>query len=502
MSDLGSAMSDSLSRSGAGGMLAPLKHIDGTNLLPSMTFLNDVTTGAYLDVAGTMTFAAAGTALFRVSSANGVQIWDGANWRGVSTGTPFAGIDPNLVNNDSAIIVGTDDPTNEPHMTAGPTTWQAKTNMTTAGLMEINPLGGPVNLGPQTGVGELNFYQDGNLRLSFNTGPLPIGMTLNENGGTCAVVFNDAANLVNLGYVGFLGSNLNYYNENNGALQIFTCEDSVGTPLECLNLDPAKYTAGAAATVPRLQITGYWDGQDIPTYGPSLFFATGTGAPYPMEMAADYISAGGDFHIQKFGGGDAVLGASDSGTGGVALYHDTSNVANTDTPANGGLFVNNTATGAGLERVLTESDGYENFVVTTALTVNNDISDPIPGWTFVMAPNTRYRIRGMYMVTDNASIGVNVSFSVTSGVAVFSGVGFYNKDNTVNAESGIVRVSPGGNFLVVSPGGTSINITYDIQVSTAGGATIQADFGQRVATVGDTILSAGSNMEVSKLGDL
>jgi len=47
MSDLGSAMTDSLSRSGKGGMLVPLKFNDGAIGAPGMTWVNEPTSGIY-----------------------------------------------------------------------------------------------------------------------------------------------------------------------------------------------------------------------------------------------------------------------------------------------------------------------------------------------------------------------------------------------------------------------------------------------------------------------
>lgn len=52
MSDVASALSDSLSRSGLGGMLAPLPFADGSVGNPSITFTNEPTTGVYRPAAG------------------------------------------------------------------------------------------------------------------------------------------------------------------------------------------------------------------------------------------------------------------------------------------------------------------------------------------------------------------------------------------------------------------------------------------------------------------
>ncbi len=52
MGDMGNEMTDSLSRTGNGGMLAPLRHINGSEGGPAITFINDPTSGRYLVLAG------------------------------------------------------------------------------------------------------------------------------------------------------------------------------------------------------------------------------------------------------------------------------------------------------------------------------------------------------------------------------------------------------------------------------------------------------------------
>lgn len=51
-SDIATALTDSLSRTGLGGMLAPLSFADGTAASPSITFSGELTTGIYRDGQG------------------------------------------------------------------------------------------------------------------------------------------------------------------------------------------------------------------------------------------------------------------------------------------------------------------------------------------------------------------------------------------------------------------------------------------------------------------
>jgi hypothetical protein len=68
MSDLGTALTDSLDRQGRGSMLAPLKGIDGSAVAPSLTFSSEGTLGIYRVSAGVLGIAAAGALVLSISS--------------------------------------------------------------------------------------------------------------------------------------------------------------------------------------------------------------------------------------------------------------------------------------------------------------------------------------------------------------------------------------------------------------------------------------------------
>jgi len=60
LSDLSSAMTDSLARSGEGGMTGPLRSTDGSVSVPSQSFVNETSTGFYRAAATDVRFAMAG----------------------------------------------------------------------------------------------------------------------------------------------------------------------------------------------------------------------------------------------------------------------------------------------------------------------------------------------------------------------------------------------------------------------------------------------------------
>lgn len=76
MSDVAAALSDSLSRSGLGGMLAPLPFIAGTVNAPGFTWSTELVSGFYLAATNDMRAGIAGNDIFRFSAA-GVDVYNG-----------------------------------------------------------------------------------------------------------------------------------------------------------------------------------------------------------------------------------------------------------------------------------------------------------------------------------------------------------------------------------------------------------------------------------------
>lgn len=68
LSDIGTALTDSLSRSGLGGMSAPLLGVDGTNALPGFSFNNEPSSGFYRNAAGQLSLSLLGVQKFLFGS--------------------------------------------------------------------------------------------------------------------------------------------------------------------------------------------------------------------------------------------------------------------------------------------------------------------------------------------------------------------------------------------------------------------------------------------------
>lgn len=80
--DLATAMTDSLSRSGNGGMLGPFGAVDGTAGAPGLTFQSETTSGLYRPTGGEIDVSIGGTRYSRWTSAGFQESFDGgATWK-------------------------------------------------------------------------------------------------------------------------------------------------------------------------------------------------------------------------------------------------------------------------------------------------------------------------------------------------------------------------------------------------------------------------------------
>ncbi len=101
MSDIGQELSDSLSRSGKGGMLAALRGLDGSAAVPTFSFTNEPATGRYRAGPGQIVESVDGTPVVRYL-ATGLEQWDSdiMDWVPLTprdaAGTPFDPAPSNL----------------------------------------------------------------------------------------------------------------------------------------------------------------------------------------------------------------------------------------------------------------------------------------------------------------------------------------------------------------------------------------------------------------------
>ena len=93
MDDISVALTDSLDRSGRGGMLAPFRFADGTNLLPAAAWVNETSTGLYRFDGGDLRLAVLTQDVMRWQT-TGVQIWNNtlSQWFTVQTSNDTANL--------------------------------------------------------------------------------------------------------------------------------------------------------------------------------------------------------------------------------------------------------------------------------------------------------------------------------------------------------------------------------------------------------------------------
>jgi len=87
MTDIASAMTDSLSRSGDGAMTAQLGLVDGSAGTPALATSSDPDTGWYRSASGVWVFSSNGTDSVRVGESDNLEAWNGSSWDAVLIGS-------------------------------------------------------------------------------------------------------------------------------------------------------------------------------------------------------------------------------------------------------------------------------------------------------------------------------------------------------------------------------------------------------------------------------
>ncbi len=234
----------------------------------------------------------------------------------------------------------------------------------------------------------------------------------------------------------------------------------------------------------------------------------------PDMQLANYV-ADGTLSLQvRLTGPNFRLGLDIDPQGSTDIYHVPSNaiVAQTLTPAAGGLQVNNTLTGAGLERVLTASDIGANAIQFAEQgaddTVNNSTTLVDTDLTFTNIPTGRYVMHGLVRARDVAVSGCGIRLGLTlTGVSsfinvwrvsvkIFAGSGTPS-DDVQGLASDVISI-PG---LPTGSGSASLLIIGNIEV-TSGTNEVTLQFAQNTAQVGDLDFETGSFLSLQRVGDV
>lgn len=325
------------------------------------------------------------------------------------------------------------------------------------------------------------------------------------------ILRDDAGNA--LGMVRSVGtSRTELFAFEHGTNIVLTAEDAGGTARTLFDGDPdgsvTLYNDGTARILTRtlgrfdIRSDGNTDAEDR---GIIFSHQNGTQRAFIGNSSNTSLTIAGQIH-----GGNIVITAEDAGgtsrniligdpDSDVKLYHVGTEVARTLTAANGGMEVNNTDTGGGFERVLTESDN----VITVAAAATSDLSRSSTATVTqdndltVTVPETGYYSVEVGLPYGSGVGGIRV---VINGDAGTAGTPTYKIDNEVEigtSSSVTTRNTTEGVFSTAITNGI-ILIRGNIEINTLG--DVWLEWAQEVSNAADTTRREGSYIRLTKQG--
>lgn len=428
-----------------------------------------------------------------------------------------------LVDNGNALNIGTATPGSSAHLAMSSNQLQAKVGNASGVALNINPLGGNVNLGAQSGTGLVTVFVSGNQVLNVEAaGSVAIRGDQDTDTDERLLVFRQLDGTAR-GHVGHPSTaTFQIRNFVNGGNVDIVGTDAGGTLTTLLTGNPdgvlTGYHDGAIAWQTRddgIMIRGSVDlpigsAQDsyvlLQTSGGTIigFMGFNTGDPH---LSLRSVNNGGrlDLYANDAGGVQRTVFSGNPG-GTAGLFFAGTETARTATAANGGLEANNTSTGGGFERVLTTSDlatagQSQLFAKSTAQNVNNSttlVADT--DLTTSITQTGTYIVEFGIRVTQAVSAaGIRVAVRATLGTAVGVGGGTTTAASQVHLGSGDPPVSSDV-FDTTGATNSMLTITATIDVQ-AQPQTVGLYWAQSVATVGNTTANIGSWMRVTRTGD-
>lgn len=178
--------------------------------------------------------------------------YDGTNFQLMGTVTGVVAVpqgtftnsnNPDLVDTDVALRVGAADPDSAQHIEIGNSDIQSKSDATTAAGLVLNQLGGNVNIGAQSGTGNVRLWRDGSLTfLTANDevigrGSLTADPTTPDNLSFSYIIESQDGN--EYAEIGFnAGTALRMVNRAHGGLFRLAGENAGGSAVTYLEADP------------------------------------------------------------------------------------------------------------------------------------------------------------------------------------------------------------------------------------------------------------------------
>lgn len=400
MADIANEMTDSLSRSAEGGMLAPLGLALGSNTVTSLYFGTSVNTGLYSTNSTTFAAAANGT-FMQLWTENGTEVWDAYFGTLVPLGLTFENDQIDLSEATGAIFLGSHEPNTEAHIAIDQRSVQAKSNGTTSTTLRLNPFGGSVIIGPSlTGA---------------NSGNVIVG-GFTETGGVD--LYNDTSLSARTVSSGAGGLEVANFVTGSGLERVLTLSDLSTPQFDVVidGADPTLANANAALTT----------GSDNPSAEPHIAYG-----PTSIQAKANGTTVD-DLKIGPLGG-EVNLG-SISAASTIRFSSNGQTLMQTLSPASGSMWINNTDTGAGLERVATSSDvtapvtatfvasRYEYLVDTFARPSFNYTTAAVPASTVVTIGPTGSGANHIWTALDDIPLqATKIKLRIALDVAASTG---------------------------------------------------------------------------------
>jgi hypothetical protein len=339
-----------------------------------------------------------------------------------------------LTDTENALNIGAGDPSTTAHMAFDQNDIQAKADATTVADLNIQRLGGNLDLGAQSGTGTVTIFHNGGARLITDGSSQLIirgdvaGTVAASTAISTELKFqsSDGNDFFLVGYANAASDDVKIRNRSYGGRIDIQATNAAGVQQNLFQGDPdgaaTIYHDGSA------RITTSTQGITVsaPSSGNSEFFFY---APFGADGRIALLGSSGGAQLKVDSSGTAAIRQTDASgndedvwldlnrNGAVALRHNATSTARTATTTNGGFEVNNQETGAGFERVLTESDLGPEVLISVLGSDSAITTDTTPNTIFQLTsvPVGKYHAE-IFILWNQASTtpGLRYQISVSS----------------------------------------------------------------------------------------
>ena len=188
--------------------------------------------------------------------------------------------------------------------------------------------------------------------------------------------------------------------------------------------------------------------------------------------------------------------------GAVALFHNGTNMAQTQLAASGGLQINNALTGAGFERALTANlvdNPFRTLLAAQKTMTSTEVLTDVTGFAATLLSSTRYKFRIVLFVNsgiagDDPGLRLNLDFTGSDSSKEGRILEFRNSGLVQS-----VRALPNSSTITALNAGTTTDenmLVYEGFIETITSGTLQLEAAQSTSNGTATIITEGSSFEV------